>query len=71
MKQLRRPYHFSFRTVLDDDFDDHHFGDRVQILDRPKKTGNVCYIVRAVIEEPSDEANRESHYLLIQVELKI
>lgn len=52
--------------IDDDDFDDHHFGDRVQILDRPKKTGNVCYIVRAVIEEPSDEANRESHYLLIQ-----
>lgn len=42
------------------------FGEKVQILDREKKTGNVCYCVRAVIEEPFIEENRESHYLLIQ-----
>ena len=51
-----------------EDFDDRNYGEKVQIADHTrggKRTGNVAYVVRAVIEDPEEE--QESHYLLIQV----
>jgi len=57
----------TFDTATEEDFDDRNYGEKVQIADHirgGKRTGNVAYVVRAVIEDPEEE--QESHYLLIQ-----
>lgn len=57
----------TFDTATEEDFDDRNYGEKVQIADHTrggKRTGNVAYVVRAVIEDPEEE--QESHYLLIQ-----